>query len=175
LLKAPPFSSTIKIRESDLTARGGRKIWQTGESLQVGDLVDARDREKSWFESYITEKRPLIQSNNTPRRRSRIPDREKFDVKVHFMGWGSKWDDWISEKDIGTRIAPLNLKTKNWRADLFEGGLIEIKCNDDVVNQKWMWGRIMTLNFAEVRVEVLQQSYFEYRVGKLEALTFSKT
>ena len=26
------------------------------------------------------------------------------------------------------------------------GGLIEIKCNEDTVYQKWMWGRIIAMN-----------------------------
>jgi hypothetical protein len=113
--------------------------------------VDARDREKSWFESYITEVRPSAPSASPPRSGG---GRERLDVKVHYMGWGSKWDDWVSEWDLGTRIAPLNSRSKNWRADLFEGGLIEIKCNDDMVNQKWMWGKIIALNYSEGWVDV---------------------
>jgi hypothetical protein len=113
--------------------------------------VDARDREKSWFESYITEVRPSAPSVSPPRSGG---GRERLDVKVHYMGWGSKWDDWVSEWDLGTRIAPLNSRSKNWRADLFEGGLIEIKCNDDMVNQKWMWGKIIALNYSEGWVDV---------------------
>ena len=138
------------------TTQGGRHIWQLGQPLSVGDLVDARDREKSWFESYVTEVRPSATSTSPPRSGNRDKEREKekFDVKVHYMGWGSKWDDWVSEWDLGARIAPLNSRSKNWRADLFEGGLIEIKCNDDMVNQKWMWGKIIALNYSEGWVDV---------------------
>ena len=75
-------------------------------------------------------------------------------VKVHFMGWGSKWDDAIPYAELPYRILPLNTKTKDWRKDLFQGGLIEIKCNDDLVNQKWMWGRISALNVEEAWLEV---------------------
>ena len=127
-----------------------------GQPLSVGDLVDARDREKSWFESYVTEVRPSAPSTSPPRgsNRDREREKEKYDVKVHYMGWGSKWDDWVSEWDLGARIAPLNSRSKNWRADLFEGGLIEIKCNDDMVNQKWMWGKIIALNYSEGWVDV---------------------
>lgn len=118
----------------------------------MGDLVDARDREKSWFESYVTEVRPSAAASSPTRAGSQV--KERLDVKVHYMGWGSKWDDWVSEWDLGSRIAPLNSRSKNWRADLFEGGLIEIKCNDDMVNQKWMWGKIIALNFTEGWVDV---------------------
>eukprot|EP01038_Epipyxis_sp_PR26KG_P004848 gene4848-6795_t len=123
-------------RDSEKRSRGGRNIWRLDEPLAVGDLADCMDKEKCWFESVIQE----IATDGS--------------IKVHFMGWGSKWDDIITAAEISTRLAPLNTKTKNWRADLFEGGLIEIKCNDDLINQKWMWGKIVTLNTAEAWVEV---------------------
>jgi hypothetical protein len=117
-------------------SRGGRNIWRPTEPLAAGDLVDAQDKEKCWFESIVQE----ILSDGS--------------VRVHFMGWGSKWDDTLTRAEVATRLAPLNSKTKNWRADLFTGGLIEIKCNDDPVNQKWMWGKITALNVEEAWVEV---------------------
>ena len=151
-LQAPPYKELPKKLRK--TSQGGRHIWQLGQPLSVGDLVDARDREKSWFESYVTEVRPSAPSTSPPRGGNREREKEKYDVKVHYMGWGSKWDDWVSEWDLGARIAPLNSRSKNWRADLFEGGLIEIKCNDDMVNQKWMWGKIIALNYSEGWVDV---------------------
>jgi hypothetical protein len=117
-------------------SRGGRNIWRPNEPLAPGDLVDAQDKEKCWFESIILD----IAADGS--------------VKVHFMGWGSKWDDVFTAAELSSRLAPLNTKTKNWRADLFTGGLIEIKCNDDPVNQKWMWGKITALNVEEAWVEV---------------------
>ena len=116
--------------------RGGNSIWQKGEQMLIGDLVDAMDKEKCWFEALITEVRPGM------------------NIKVHFMGWGSKWDDIVTIEELETRIAPLNTQTKNWRGDLFEGGLIEIKCNEDTVNQKWMWGKIIAMSVAEEWVDV---------------------
>ncbi|KAJ1430624.1 hypothetical protein B484DRAFT_49966, partial [Ochromonadaceae sp. CCMP2298] len=116
--------------------RGGRNIWRPEEALAAGDLVDAMDKEKCWFESIVQE----ITADGG--------------VRVHFMGWGSKWDDVIPGPELVPRLAPLNSKTKNWRSDLFQGGLIEIKCNDDLVNQKWMWGRITALDTEEAWVEV---------------------
>ena len=150
----PPYNAVSK--KFDSAMRGGRHIWQAGEPLAPGYLVDAMDREKSWFESYVTEIRPAVApvSATTPPRGNTPSRYGGYDVKVHFMGWGSKWDDWVPEKDVGTRIAPLNTRSKNWRADLFEGGLIEIKCNEDMVNQKWMWGKIIALNYEEGWVDV---------------------
>jgi DNA-binding beta-propeller fold protein YncE len=135
------YTSIKKVIESKYgnpiiaTSRGGRNIWRASETLKVGDLVDAIDKENIWYESYVVSITPAY-------------------VRVHFMGWGSKWDDDIPEKDIHKRIAPLNSKTKNWRGELFEGGLIEIKCNEDMVNQKWMWGRIVLLSMEEGWVEI---------------------
>lgn len=116
--------------------RGGRNVWDGSSPFQIGDLVDCMDREKVWFESMIVD----VVSDGS--------------VKVHFMGWGAKWDDMISVPEIPIRVAILNSKTVNWRSELFEGGLIEIKCNDDMVNQKWMWGRIMKLNLDDDWVEI---------------------
>ena len=85
-------------------SQGGRHIWQPGQPLVVGDLVDARDREKSWFESYVTEVRTSVSNPNVShadndevigREREREKERERYDIKVHYMGWGSKWDDWV--------------------------------------------------------------------------------
>ena len=117
--------------ESKKLTRGGRNIWRKEDPLAVGDLVDCMDKEKCWFESMVHEV---------------FPDNC---VKIHFLGWGSKWDDLVHPAEIESRIAPLNTQTKNWRADLYEGGLIEIKCNDDLVNQKWMWGKVTVLNVPE--------------------------
>ena len=132
--------------------RGGRHVWREGEPMQVGDLVDAMDKEKCWFESYIVELRPGM------------------NVKVHFMGWGSKWDDVISINELPHRVAPLNTMTKDWRADLFEGGLIEIKCNEDTVYQKWMWGRIIAMSVTEEWVDVSYSFSNEPPVLKRAAL-----
>jgi hypothetical protein len=117
--------------------RGQRHIWQENEAFQVGDLLDCMDKERSWFESYITDVLP-----------------DSGGIVVHFLGWGSKWDDLVTLEEIPIRVAPLNTKTKNWRAELFEGGLIEIKCNEDTVNQKWMWGKVLALNVEEEWVDV---------------------
>jgi hypothetical protein len=43
--------------------------------LRVNDLIDAMDKEKNWFESFVVDVRTTDGA-----------------VKVHFMGWGSKWD-----------------------------------------------------------------------------------
>jgi DNA-binding beta-propeller fold protein YncE len=120
--------------------RGSRRIWPgPGHEMRLDDLVDAVDKEKTWFESYI------------------VDIRVGGAVKVHFMGWGSKWDDYIYPQDISARIARLNTHTADWRRDLYEGCLLEIKCNEDTVNQKWMWGRVLSLSVEGAWLEVAYQ------------------
>lgn len=130
-------SSAAALNQSNAPPRqrGGRNIWNPDCSLAMGDLVDAMDKEKVWFESIVQE----VSSTG---------------VKVHFMGWGAKWDDIIPLSELPQRISPLNSRTVNWRKDVYEGGLIEIKCNDDLVNQKWMWGKVTSLNVDDSWVEV---------------------
>lgn len=127
---------TQRVQQKENRMRGGRRIWDPSEPLSPGDLIDCMDKEKSWFESVVVD----VAADGS--------------IRVHFLGWAAKWDDTISEAERPIRLAPLNTHTRNWRGDLFEGGLIEVKCNDDVVNQKWMWGRITKLNVEESWVEI---------------------
>jgi DNA-binding beta-propeller fold protein YncE len=119
------------------TLRGGRNIWDGVSSVVAGDLLDCMDKEKTWFESIVIDVSAVDGS-----------------LRIHFMGWGSKWDDTVSPSEFSVRTAVLNTHTKDWRAELFEGGLIEIKCNDDLVNQKWMWGKIAKIVFEQAWLEV---------------------
>ena len=46
--------------------------------LRVGDVIEARDREEEWYLATITEIQPLA-------------------VHVHFFGWSSRYNEWISQ------------------------------------------------------------------------------
>ncbi|KAE9092251.1 hypothetical protein PF010_g17726 [Phytophthora fragariae] len=63
--------------------------------LQIGQLVDALDTDKRWYES-------------------RIVDMDAVYVKVHYRGWTSKWDEWL--RRTSARLAPLHTKVSTWRA-----------------------------------------------------------
>lgn len=63
--------------------------------LQIGQLVDALDTDKRWYES-------------------RIVDMDAVYVKVHYRGWTSKWDEWM--RRTSARLAPLHTNVPNWRA-----------------------------------------------------------
>ncbi len=61
---------------------------------QVGSFCDAQDQYAKWYESKV------------------IVDRGSV-VKVHFMGWESKWD--IELERSSHRLQPHHAKVPNWR------------------------------------------------------------
>ncbi|GMF46041.1 unnamed protein product [Phytophthora fragariaefolia] len=63
--------------------------------LQIGQLLDALDTDKHWYES-------------------RVVDMDAVYVRVHYRGWTSKWDEWV--RRTSARLAPLHTKVPNWRA-----------------------------------------------------------
>lgn len=64
----------------------------------VGSVVDARDEYGHWYDSVVTE----------------VAD-DGLRVKVHFKGWHSRFDAWVSVQE---NIAPLWSKVGPWRAEL---------------------------------------------------------
>lgn len=57
---------------------GGPRDWK---QFEVGQLIDAKDREGKWFEAVITEL-------------------EEDRIHVHYNGWESKWDEWIQRDSL---------------------------------------------------------------------------
>jgi hypothetical protein len=82
--------------------------------LQVGDYLDAKDQEGNWYDSRVVAVNPLERK-----------------IKVHYMGWESRWDAWASLDAIDLSIAPLFSKVTNWR-DFRANDKVEMK-----VNGKW--------------------------------------
>ena len=62
--------------------------------LKLGQLIDAQDTETAWYEAKVVEL-------------------GETQIKVHYMGWTSKWDAWHS-RDADT-IAQLHTHVSNWR------------------------------------------------------------
>ncbi|KAL3667771.1 hypothetical protein V7S43_007321 [Phytophthora oleae] len=87
-------------------ASGERTDWRRGRfysdiqenawrfELQIGQLVDALDTDRHWYESRIVDIGPVY-------------------VKVHYRGWTSKWDEWV--RRTSKRLAPLHTEAPNWR------------------------------------------------------------
>lgn len=62
---------------------------QWRQALSAGDLVDARDGRNNWYESKIVAVK-------------------EHQVKIHFLGWSKKWDEWVDRGFEG--IQPLGTK-----------------------------------------------------------------
>lgn len=52
-------------------------------------------------------------------------------VKCRDVGWGNQLDGEVIGADVATSVSTLYTHTINWRTNLYEGCLIEIKCKDD--------------------------------------------
>ena len=64
---------------------------QTQIFCQVGDYVDAQDSARKWYEAIVREVTPET-------------------VKVHYFGWGSRWDtDLPRKKGINPKVCMCNL------------------------------------------------------------------
>ena len=99
-----------------------RERWRG--NLKKGDLIDARDSEGRWFDSVVTE-----------------VSTEK--IKVHYRGWSSKWDAWVSRYDLKS-IQPLFTKTDDWRANLRPDDACEVRCEDE---KKALWYEAQVVAF----------------------------
>ncbi|KAG7381624.1 hypothetical protein PHYPSEUDO_005782 [Phytophthora pseudosyringae] len=62
--------------------------------LTVEQMVDALDTDSKWYEATIVG----------------ITDAQ---AKVHYRGWSSKWDEWLSR--TSPRLMPLHSKVRDWR------------------------------------------------------------
>lgn len=83
--------------------------------LQIGDFVDARDNTGKWYEAVVQE----LESDR---------------IKVHYLGWASKWDSYIpinySSSSPKSRLPPpqpLWTRTNNWRENIQIGDIAEIR------------------------------------------------
>ncbi|KAG7381526.1 hypothetical protein PHYPSEUDO_005944 [Phytophthora pseudosyringae] len=63
-------------------------------TLEKGQLIDAVDTDKKWYES-------------------RVIELSETQVKVHYRGWTAKWDEWVNR--TSPRLARLHTKVPNWR------------------------------------------------------------
>lgn len=95
---------------------------------QVGDFVDAQDSAKKWYEGIVREVTPDT-------------------IKVHYFGWGSKWDTVLPKKQVAgskVRVQPLWTKVTKWREQIKVGDEVEIRESTSLV-QRPKWHRATVL------------------------------
>jgi hypothetical protein len=85
-----------------------KSTWR--EDIEVGTLMDAQDHaEQKWYESKVVERNGNI-------------------LKVHFLGWESKFDEEFDLAKEPARLQPLNTQVKFWR---------DFRVNDDIEMRQW--------------------------------------
>lgn len=122
----------IEIRSSP-TAQWIRESLELENRLQVGDYVDAQDTARQWYEGIVREITPDT-------------------VKVHYFGWGSKWDGILplrrgaAEGLLKSKLppVPLWLKTSRWREEIKVGDEVEVRESSSMV-QRPKWHRATVL------------------------------
>ena len=94
-------------------------------SFRIGEFVDALDLEGVWREGKVV----YIDAN--------------YRYRIHFIGWGSKWDEVI---EFGSkRIQAPYSKIKNWRKSLKIGDPIELQ--PDKYTNLWLSGVLIDINY----------------------------
>jgi ubiquitin carboxyl-terminal hydrolase 8 len=109
--------------------------------LKVGDFVDAQDIAGQWYEAVVRE----IGEDT---------------VKVHYLGWHSKWDGLVPKYKTETKgpapPAPLWSRTKRWREKLKVGDAVEIRDSSSIVNRpKWYSGIVKQIGKPTDRARVI--------------------
>ena len=91
-----------------------------------GMRVDARDSYSRWYEAIIRDVKP-------------------DSVLIHYLGWRSKWDEWVSK--TSGRILPLHALTREWREQLDQGSSLEVK-----VDSKWYEGFVWKIHPSDSKI-----------------------
>jgi len=125
----------IEIRSSP-TVRWVRESLELENRLQVGDFVDAQDSARQWYEAIVREVAPDT-------------------VKVHYFGWGSKWDAILprrrdaAEGKLKSKSPPVPLwsRTSRWREQIKVGDEVEVRESSSLV-QRPKWHRATVLAVA---------------------------
>ena len=75
--------------------------------FRLGDHIDALDTQSKWYESEILE--------------IRVFQEEITEIKVHYIGWAHRWDEWIVREDWENRLgACKKKKEKEKKKALFD-------------------------------------------------------
>ena len=88
-------------------AEGMAMTWPP-EKYEIGMPCDAKDEYGQWYKSKIVE----IGDPNGPGRE---------EVKVHYLGWGNKYDEWVESKPEADLLAQRGSHTKKIKKNVFHG------------------------------------------------------
>ena len=106
--------------------------WKT--SLRAGAHVDAQDEEElAWFEAVVVETQWVTpggvdESKDCLAGTAASSANSVFMVKVHFLGWEEKWDQWINVTEHPDRIQRRNFMIASWRPLLRQVSVGEWHC-----------------------------------------------
>jgi hypothetical protein len=103
--------------------------------IRVGDRVDARDNDKIWWEAVVAELiGPPVEKTS---------DRESnMHVRIHFRGWGEKFDAVFKYSDAA--IQPVFSMTKKWRHEITVNSFVDL-CSIQSGSRKWYPGKVNSL------------------------------
>lgn len=121
-------------KDSDWPRFQQLEAWK--ETLQVGDMVDVRDRKGKFYAAKILS---IDESRN---------------LQVHFLGWAENSDEKIMATEINARVQPLHSHSFD-RTTWEEGNKLDV-CLTEVNQQAvWVTGTIISVDPLNDRIEVL--------------------
>lgn len=107
--------------------------------LRVGDMVDAQDRSKRWYEALIKD----IDATGK--------------IHVHFKGWGSEFDEVIPPDQKSSRIKPLHTESED-RSNWEEGDSVELNISPPNIQPVWLPVTIVAQDLQADRIQVQYSS-----------------
>jgi len=127
----------IETRNNSLKDCYTRQHLELCNRIQVGDFVDAPDKCGKWYEAVVREETEDL-------------------FKVHYIGWGSRWDCWIRRFDqnfyppnfehFPGPPAPLWSRSSRWRCNAKVGSDVEVReAASLAVRPKWFPAKIVAL------------------------------
>lgn len=127
----------IETRNNSLKDCYTRQHLELCNRIQVGDFIDAPDKCGKWYEAIVREETEDL-------------------VKVHYIGWGSRWDAWIRRFDqscyptdfqhLPGPPAPLWSRSSRWRCNAKVGSDVEVReAASLAVRPKWFPAKIVAL------------------------------
>ena len=108
-----------------------KSTWR--EDLKEGDMLDAQDHaEQKWYESKV-----MTRDGNV--------------IKLHFLGWETRFDENFDISTEPARLMPLNTKVKFWR---------DFRVNDDIEMRNWkdMVNKTNGFDWALARIDSLDRT-----------------